>query len=316
MKILFTGASSFTGCWFARELATAGHDVVMTFRRQIDQYEGLRRSRVDMLKAVGQMVFGCSFGSPEFMQLIEREPSWDLLCHHAAEASNYKSADFNVAGALQNNTYNTRRILADLAAKGCSRVLLTGSFFEEGEGAGSEGLRALSPYGLSKALTARVFKYYAQIQGMRLGKFVIPNPFGPYEEPRFLNYLVQSWYKGETPSVNTPAYIRDNIHVSLVTKAYADFIGLLPASPGFSKVNPSGYVESQGSFALRFAANMRDRLGLPCELELKRQSEFPEPLTRINTDPVDCDRLCWDEPRAWDELADYYQRLVASGSAA
>ncbi|MDX6573916.1 MAG: hypothetical protein QOC86_3072, partial [Gaiellales bacterium] len=26
MRILLTGASSFTGCWFARELAAAGHE--------------------------------------------------------------------------------------------------------------------------------------------------------------------------------------------------------------------------------------------------------------------------------------------------
>jgi hypothetical protein len=32
MKILFTGASSFTGMWFVRELAAAGHDVVPPFK--------------------------------------------------------------------------------------------------------------------------------------------------------------------------------------------------------------------------------------------------------------------------------------------
>ena len=32
MKILFTGGSSFTGYWFVRELAAAGHDVTAVFR--------------------------------------------------------------------------------------------------------------------------------------------------------------------------------------------------------------------------------------------------------------------------------------------
>ncbi len=31
MKILFTGASSFTGFWFAKELAAAGHEVFAVF---------------------------------------------------------------------------------------------------------------------------------------------------------------------------------------------------------------------------------------------------------------------------------------------
>lgn len=312
MRILFTGASSFTGYWFVKELAAAGHDVVMTFRRTLDGYDGVRRSRVEMLLNLGEPVFDCCFGESRFMQLIDRERSWDLLCHHAADVSNYKRTDFDVIAAVGNNTLNARKALAALAAKGCGRVLLTGSVFEDGEGAGSDGLPAFSPYGLSKGLTAQTFSYYAKAQGMSLGKFVIPNPFGPYEEPRFTAYLMRSWQEGKTPAVNTPAYIRDNIHVSLLAKAYAGFADTLPAGRGFQKFNPSGYVESQGSFAARFARNMRDRLGLPCELELMRQHEFAEPRIRINTDPVDADRLGWDETRAWDELAEYYRGKTAA----
>jgi len=312
MKILFTGASSFTGYWFVKELSAAGHQIVMTFRGQVGDYDGLRRSRVQMLLDLGRGVFKCRFGDSRFMKLIEGEPGWDLLCHHAAEASNYKSEDFDVAAALQNNTLNLRVVLAAMMAKRCRKVLLTGSVFEGGQGAGSDGLPDFSPYGLSKALTSHAFAYYARRQGVRLGNFVIPNPFGPYEEPRFTTYLVRSWREGKTASVNTPAYVRDNIHVSLLAKAYAEFAVALPDVPGFQKFSPSGYVESQGSFAQRFARNMRDRLGLPCELELAKQTEFTEPRIRINTDPLDVDRLSWNEAHAWDELAEYYQKALAS----
>lgn len=310
MKILFTGASSFTGCWFVRELATAGHEVVMTFRQELDKYNGLRRARVDQLLKFGRPVYNCCFGDPRFMQLIEQEPAWDLLCHHAAEASNYKSESFEAVAAAHSNTLNLREVLAKLEARGCGKVLLTGSVFEGGEGAGSEELPSFSPYGLSKALTARVFTYYTRVQGMRLGKFVIPNPFGPYEEPRFTTYLIRSWHAGKVASVNTPEYVRDNIHVSLLAKAYTDFAGSMPAVPGCQKLNPSGYVESQGSFALRFARNMRDRLNFHCELDLKQQTDFAEPRVRINTDPLGGGRLGWDETQAWDELAGYYRHLI------
>ncbi len=307
MKILFTGASSFTGYWFAKELAAQGHEVVMILRREAGAYDGVRRARVDALPSLGRTVHGCRFGDARFMELIEGEFAWDLLCHHAANVTGYKSDDFDVAAALENNTFNLRKVLTSLVAKGCKSVLLTGSVFEGGEGAGSEGLPSFSPYGLSKALTAQVFTYYAEVQGLSLGKFVIPNPFGPYEEPRFTAYLVRSWYEGKTPSVNTPAYVRDNIHVSLLAKSYADFAETLPTEAGFEKRNPSGYVESQGSFALRFAGEMRRRLDLPCEVELKRQTEFTEPRIRINTEPVVGARLGWEETRAWDEFAAYYQ---------
>ena len=314
MRILFTGASSFTGYWFVKELAAAGHGLAMVFPRRLDQYEGVRRQRVNGTLDLGQRVFNCRFGDQRFMELIEHEPGWDLLAHHAAEVSDYKNEDFDVVAAVRNNTFNLRKILSTLAAKGCGRVLLTGSVFEGGEGAGSDGVPPLSAYGLSKTLTARIFGYYTRLQGIRLGKFVIPNPFGPYEEPRFTAYLMRSWYNGKTPAVNTPAFIRDNIHASLLAKAYADFADALPATVGIEKLNPSGYVESQGSFALRVAQNMRDRLHLPCALELRRQTEFAEPRIRINTDPVDGDRLGWDETRAWDELAEYYKRLLTDKS--
>ena len=104
-------------------------------------------------------VHGCSFGDERFLALI-REGGWDLLCHHAADVTNYKSPDFDAVAALRNNTHNLPAVLEALGAAGCRRVLLTGSVFEGGEGAGSQGLPDFSPYGLSKALTAQVFRYY------------------------------------------------------------------------------------------------------------------------------------------------------------
>ena len=46
---------------------------------------------------------------------------------------------------------------------------------------------------------------------------------------------------------------------------------------------------------------------MPCEVDLAVQTEFTEPRMRTNTDIVDAAQLGWDEPAAWDELADYYR---------
>jgi len=308
MKILFTGGSSFTGYWFTKQLASAGHDVFALFRRQSHDYpDDLRRRRVEALTDICRPVFGISFGDDQFLQLI-RDSKWDLLCHHAAEAANYKSSDFNVATAVENNTHRLPLVLDLLKDSGCSKVVLTGSVFENDEGAGSGTLEAFSPYGLSKGLTWQMFRYYAQPRQISLGKFVIANPFGPYEEPRFIHYLIKNWFAGAKPSVNTPSYIRDNIHVSLLAKAYVHFAAML--ADGTSRMNPSGYIESQGSFAHRLASEMRERLGLKCEYVLKEQSDFSEPRIRINTDVADTKALGWSEKTAWDELADYYTRLM------
>ncbi len=308
MKILFTGGSSFTGCWFVRELARAGHEVTATFQQSPESYpDALRRERVAQVLEHASGIFNCSFGDPAFMDLLLGN-SWDLLCHHAADVTDYKSEHFDIGAALAGNTSNVAAVMQALSQQDGTTpaTLLTGSVFENDEGAGSAGLPAFSPYGLSKSLTFQVFRYHAQRAGLNLGKFVIPNPFGPLEEPRFTAYLMKNWFAGKAPAVNTPAYVRDNIHVSLLALAYRNFAEKLAKQTEPQRLNPSGYIETQGEFAQRFAAAMRDRLDLSCELELLTQTEFAEPRERFNTDPIDGAALGWDEAAAWDEIAEYY----------
>jgi nucleoside-diphosphate-sugar epimerase len=310
MRILFTGASSFTGTWFVRELVAAGHQVTATFRQRAEAYpDELRRRRVTIAAGAAEPAFGVAFGDEPFLGLL-RKGGWDLLAHHAADVTNYRSPDFDTAAALQANTRNLASVLAAFREGGGRRVLITGSVFEGGEGAGSQGLPHFSPYGLSKALTDQVFRYHCQRAGVGLGKLVIPNPFGPHEEPRYTAYLMKTWFGGGTASCANPAYVRDNIHVSLLAKVYSRFAAGIPEA-GFVQLNPSGYAESQGAFTQRVAAEMRPRLGVPCEVELKRQTEFPEPQVRINTDIPDAAALGWDAAAAWDDMAGYYRALLA-----
>jgi UDP-glucose 4-epimerase len=308
MKILLTGASSFSGYWFARELAAAGHDVTAVLRKRPEEYpDQTRRERVAGVVEVATPALGASFGDEAFLGLL-RDGGFDVLCHHAADVTNYKSPDFDAVGAAANNAHNLPAVLAAFKQAGGRRVVLTGSVFEGGEGAGSDGLPDFSPYGLSKRLTAETFRYYCGRDGLSLGKFVIPNPFGAYEEPRFTAYLMKKWLAGEKAACSSPAYVRDNIPVTLLAKAYAAFVGGLPETPGFRKLGPVGYAESQGTFTLRLAQEMRSRLDLPCEVDLLKQADFPEPRVRINVDVLDADALGWDESAAWDGMAEYYRR--------
>ncbi len=307
MKILFTGASSFTGSWFVHQLHAAGHELTMTFRGEPHDYEGLRAERVIRTSKLGESLYGCAFGDKRFCQVAGRSTGWDLLCHHAADVTDYRSPAFDITAAVSLNSFNVRSVLQALDCP----VLLTGSVFEPNEGAGSDGLPALSPYGLSKALTGQIFSYYVDIAGLPLGKFVIPNPFGPYEEPRFTSYLVRSWYNQKTPRVNNPAYVRDNVHVSLLARAYVAFSEQLRNSNCSMKLNPSGYIETQGAFADRFAGQMRKRLGLACAVDLAEKIEFMEPRVRINTDPLDAADLNWCESESWDAIAEFYERIFS-----
>lgn len=305
MKALLTGASSFSGFWFAQALAEQGVQVVAPLRGALDSYSGIRGARVRRLEEIATVVPQTEFGSPKFFDVFDRTEC-ELLCHHAARVIDYRSPDFDVNLALAENTRGFKALSERLGARACAAVLLTGSVFEPDEGAGTEPRRAFSPYGLSKALTASVVRHWCEIAGLPLGKFVIANPFGPLEEPRFCAYLVKSWASGQTPEVRTPLYVRDNIHITLLAKAYADFALEIVQSKRPARRAPTLYVENQGAFAERFAREMSQRVRSPCPVKIGVQTDFSEPMVRINTDPLDASRLAWNEAKAWDEIAAYY----------
>ena len=304
MRVLFTGASSFTGYWFVRELVAAGHEVVAACRGD-GSYEGLRAERMRMVRELCETRFGCAFGNDEFLALAATP--FDALCHHGAEVGDYRSPDFDPYRAAAANLHRLPQVLRALQQRGCGRLVLSGTFFEPNEGAGSKPLRAFNAYGLSKGLTATAAEFYAGREGFTFEKFVIPHPFGPWEEPRFTAYLMKTWLAGETARVQTPRYVRDNIHVSLLAKAYADFVGASPAPRSVRRLNLSGYPESQGAFAERVRRETEIRLAVPCRLELGAQNEFPEPPVRINTDLCDPTALGWYETQAWDEFVAFYK---------
>ncbi|HEY5909923.1 MAG TPA: NAD(P)-dependent oxidoreductase [Verrucomicrobiae bacterium] len=310
MRILFTGISSFTGCWFARALAAAGHEVVGPLRGSSATYDGAKRARVEQLLSGCRLVPETAFGTDAFKRLLQESGPWDLLCHHAAETGNYRSPDFDVPAAVRTNCLDLRTVLAIFRERGGKAVVLTGSVFENDEGGGAGTRRAFSGYGLAKGLTWQMFRFYCEQAGVRLGKFVIPNPFGPWEEPRFTAYLMRTWKQGQAAAVKTPDYIRDNIHIGLLTEVYVRF-AMDIAVPGNSpvRINPSGYVESQGAFAERVAREVRLRAGWTCGLELARQQDFSEPLERFNTDAAQALVPGWNEKAAWDSFVDFYQRV-------
>lgn len=305
MNIIFTGSSSFTGMWFIEELSKAGHSVTATFLRPFDKYLGIKKERLEKVKSSAfSLIDNCPFGSESFFELIESKSHWDLLCHHAADVTNYKNLDFDYIEAVRKNTNNIDKVLKKLQEKGCNKVLLTGSVFEQREGIGSDELRAVSPYGLSKGLTADIFKYYCNIRNINLGKFVIPNPFGPYEEDKFTSFLIKNWFNGKIAPIGYPDYIRDNIHVSLLALSYVNFSQNLNLS--YQQINPSQYAESQANFTKRFSNEMQNRLGMACDFEISLQKDFMEPLIRINSDQLNYRDLKWNETTTWDALANYY----------
>ncbi len=203
----------------------------------------------------------CEFGDTNFIDSIKQN-KYDLLCHHMAMVSDfsYRAMDYNIPSALEESTKNIDLVMQALKDNGCKAVLVTGSIFEAGEGKGQGSDKPAYPYALSKTFTYEVVKYYAEHYGLNHGKFVISNPFGPMEEPKFTSYLMQTWIKKEEAAVKTPEYIRDNIHVSLLAKIYKEFAEDVYKSKSPLKINPSGYVGKQGEFAERFRDEIKEKV--------------------------------------------------------
>ncbi len=314
MKILLTGASSFTGYWFAQALSAAGHEVVAPLRGTFDSGRDAERGeRLRRLFDKVTLIPQCRFGGAVFLDLV-RSLDFDVLCHHAAEVGDYHDPEFDITTAAAKNTFNLRAVLAAMSGRGLKGMVLTGTFFEPDEGAGSQPLVAFSPYGVSKGLTAQIVRHRCHEASVPLGKFVIPHPFGPLEQPRLGAYLARTWAAGGTAEIKTPDYIRDNIHVGLLAACYQRFVEHTEGAPAFRKLNPSGYVESQGAFVERVAREVGSRTGRVCAVKLLPQKQFFEPVMRVNIDPAMHYAVEWDETATWDEYSDQFNSLSMIGS--
>src|SRR3954465_10407516 len=115
MKILFTGASSFTGHWFVIKLAERGHEVWATFTRQSSEEYGtdIRGQRVRRVLDTCRPIFSCFFGDDRFLKVLKDE-KFELFCHHAADVTNYRSLDFDIERAVANNTFRADKVLKSL----------------------------------------------------------------------------------------------------------------------------------------------------------------------------------------------------------
>jgi len=298
MRILFTGASSLTGLWFTKALAAAGHDVVAVARGGA-YADPLRQARMDQVSKIARIVTDAPFGSDRFLEVLGE--GFDVVGLHGAEVGDYKSPDYDMAAAVASNTLNAETVFA--ATHG-ARVVLTGTVFEPGEGQGTMPLVSFSPYGTAKVLTGQRMQATAEAAGLAVSKFVIPNPFGPWEERKFQRLVMTRWSKGEGVHIDQALYVRDNIPVDLLALAYAKTCE--GAFGGYCA--PSCYAEPVGVFFERMAREVMARTGWACPLTLAEAQEFKEPENRTNRTRLDTAALGWSETAFWDAYADHYAR--------
>lgn len=303
-RVLLTGGSSFTGLWIAEALVGAGFEVTATVTRPLDGYSGLRADRVARLAKIARVVPEAPVASARFLAACAEGA--DLFAHHGADIPGYRSPDYDPQAGFRRNMEGVAEAMGAFARGGGRAFMATGTYFEEGEGGGET---AASPYGLSKTLTNAEQARLAADARLGFGKFVVPSPFGRWEEGRIVWSLFQAWSQGRLAEVRTPAYLRDQLPVPLLADAYVSAARAVLAWPEPARFRPSGYAETVGAFAGRVANHVRSRTGWACELVLHDQADFPEPVERANDQPM----VLTDERGFWDDYVAYYDEVRARG---
>lgn len=306
IRALLTGASSFTGAWFARALERHGIVPTLTSRRPWETCEAPARQRLAMALRFGELIDDCRPGEPLFLETLRTRGPFRLLCVHGARTAGHRSPGFDVEAALHANVEGMAATLEAFAGAGGHGVVVTGSFFEADEGAGSDRRGAFSPYGLSKTLTWHWLRYRVEALGLTLGKFVVPHPFGPLEKPGLTASITAAWLRGETPELHEPYRVRDFAHVDWLAEAYARFASRVASGRGLLRCAPSLHVETVGCFVTRMAAALAPRLDRACRFRsLEPVAAGNEPAIRHNTDGATGALADWPFERSWDRYADW-----------
>lgn len=303
MKAVVTGVSSFTGSHIARAFAAAGFETAGLLTGRRASYAGAKAARLAALGGGVELVEEAPLLAPRFLEALDRRP--EVFVHHGTYVDNYRSPDFDVRRAFEVGALPSRPLADALAARGCGVVLMSGTYYEPGEGQGDWPDRGVSPYAVSKAIAWELARFHLRRAGVPLVKVVIPNPIGRGEsEDRLLPSLLRAWRRGEGFTVRTPAYVRDQLPATWLGEAYVraarEALAARPPAPE-RVLRPSGFVGSVGEFVSLAAREVRARLGLAAEVAFPRQTAFDEPRVRANPDPC-LAYLGRDEAASWDEF--------------
>lgn len=287
MRVLLTGASSFTGLWIAKALAAAGAEVTAVCRGRPELYERNRRARIEAVGQRAAVVFDRPFGSEGFLRLVEGALPFDVLCLHHAEAGDFRRPDFQPLEAARADTLGVAEVLALMQRRGLRRVVHTGTVFEAGEGDGDRPLQAIGAYGLAKTLSAAIIRHAAGEAGVEPLKVTIPSPFGPGQTSGVFGYLARCWCDGQPAIIDHPDRVRDFVPVDLLAAHYAAIALGHEPTPAGGRSSPSGHIETIVAFAERLARELRPRLGLACQIERSGVEKTSlEPRRRFNTEPL------------------------------
>jgi UDP-glucose 4-epimerase len=319
LKVLMSGASSFTGCHIAQKLSSSGFEVWALLTRELKDYGApLIKKRLEHASTV-KWVEKASFGSDAFLAFLEQN-HFDAVINHGAPIKGYRDPGFDYLASVAATVNNAKSVFERLAASKTKVFIHSGSIFEPDEGTERAGIEGSSPavsiYGVSKNLAWQTLRYFAELNAVPITKIIIPNPVGPFENPdRLVPYFVQQWMQGKVPTLTTPHLVRDNLPAQWLAEAYVEEIKSRlenpiseTAQPLVKTVRPSGFAMTNLDFINLVIRNLK-AAGFRHECPIKVvEKPSSEPLVRENTTQRPELRSSEAEDRFWSE---YTANLLA-----
>lgn len=288
MKVLLTGATSFTGAHIARALVDAGFEVAGTLTKRMPEYSDPLVQQRRGYGRVIEWIESAPIGSPRFLEAVKTVRP-DVFINHGADIRNYRSPDFNYLASVSSSLLGAREVCDALAAAGCRRFIHSGSVFEPDEGeaafATKPAAEAISIYGVSKAMVWEPYRFFAAKAGLPVTKIVIADPIGPLENAdRLVPAFVAAWKSGKVPRLTTPTLLRDRVPAPWLARVYAEEARRdAPDKPAVRARRPSAYALTNEAFLKlvveKFSA--RAKRSLPIDIA---PTPTTEPHKRINTE--------------------------------
>ena len=306
-NVLLTGVSSFTGFWFAKELKLKGFNIFCPLPRSENDYNGIKAKRIDNIKRDVKIVFDCSLGEKKFNDLLENP--FEFLCLHGAHVQNYESPKFELLNSLNRNLNEIEFILKKSFVNGCKTVLWTSSIFEDvidNNDENSDNYKVpWLKYALSKKTSYTIVKHLALSMGLNFVRFVISNPFGPFEDKKLCFHLTKSLTEGSDFIVKTPDYVRDMIHVENLAENYVKQISQ-PSETSFKECRPSEYRMKIFDFAKLLTSKYNQFHDTERGIGKMKQEKFCEPLELLNNGYHSSLGISNDNDNLWHNYFEFY----------
>lgn len=305
-RILLTGVSSFTGCWFAKILYERGYEVVCPLPREKKDYDDLKKERLEFLPSGVDVVFNSPFGSDSFIGLLEHK--FDLLCLHGSYVQDYGKNTFLFSEAVRQNLSNLEEVLEKGLEYNAKGVVWTSSVFEDAISLGTRNSHypPWYRYALSKKVCGMSLQHLCWERRLEFGRFVISNPFGPLQDRKLGHHLARGFLQKKSFELKTPHYVRDMIHVRHLASAYHRMVDSFFTPSPTTSLDPCEYVSSLLDFSKTFYGEFSQRLGYSCDVSFC-DMDFIEPRSLVNKTEVRDVIDDYDPVACWDELLRYYE---------